>query len=959
MINLRLRSEYSFGAAFGSASKLIDAAKYSEQVTAVGFTDRASTWGHVQIVKAAGKAGVRPILGVELAVVPSLAKDNSKLNYMGFIARNDAGLAEVYALVTLATMEDQFHFVPRLTYAQVSIVTKDVIVSSGPSPMYSELNQPGMLPPGFVMEIGPNSDPDTAWKFAVQNRRPFMAVSDNYFPRPEDRAAYEIVTGRRRDARTTAMHVLDEWSWSMEIGGRFGHTQTREAIARTYALANECNASVPMAEMVKYPEKIGLGPLCRGKMKEYGFWLDQKYNDRLEYELGLIEKKNYTDYFLVIWDMIRFAKTKMLVGPGRGSSGGSLVCFLLGITEIDPIKHGLLFERFIDINRNDLPDIDIDFPDDRRDIVFEYVAKKYGAACVARLGTIMRYQARSALDIVSKTLKIPIFDVDKIKAVLIERTIGDEERGRCLRDTLETVPLAKEMLEKYPHLAIAAEVEDHTSTTGQHAAGIVITNRPIANFCSMDSRKGVAQIDKYDAELNGLLKIDALGLRTLSVIQDVLDTIKKSREWLVALPLNDEPTFALLNNGFNVGVFQFEGMALRNLAAQMKIERFEDISALSALARPGPLNSGGAGEYIKRRTGQTKVSYYHESIRRATQETFGIIVYQEQVMQIAREMGGLSWEKVSKLRKAIAKSMGDDAVAAFKDEFFKGGFINHGLGDDILNEVWNAIRTMGAYSFNKSHAVAYSVVSYWTALLKTWYPIEFAAACLRHASGDEQQIALLRELDREGIKYVPFDAERSGLGWTIKDGMLVGGLVNIIGIGEKKALEILDKRAKQIKLTPGLAKKLAEGKTPFDHDIVFSVRTNAADINANPAKYGIQTPIVNIASLTANTSGEWLFWGRLAQVDRRDLNDEFYVKMRGDKIPEGRPHIFMAIKVEDDTGSIPIVIGKDTYEEMAGPILLSRIGDLILWKGVLKTGKRKVYINRYLTLPQILKRAEV
>jgi hypothetical protein len=451
-------------------------------------------------------------------------------------------------------------------------------------------------------------------------------------------------------------------------------------------------------------------------------------------------------------------------------------------------------------------------------------------------------------------------------------------------------------------------------------------------------------VDKKDAEKINLLKIDALGLRTLSVIQDCLDQVGWTREQLLAAPLDYKPAFDLLNAKKFSGLFQFEGYALQSLTGQMTMETFEDVAAMTALARPGPLESGGASEYIKRRTGEHETVHLHPLIADVTKLTYGIVIYQEQVMQIARRMGDLSWEDVSELRKAMSKSLGKEYFDGFWVRF-KAGALKQNVKEEDAARVWDNINTMGSWSFNRSHAVAYGMVSYWTMYLKSLFPLQFAAACLRNARDEEQSIKLLRELKREGYDYKPFDPALSQKNWSVQDGVLVGGLVNVKGIGSKSADDIIARRAAGQTLTAGQRNKLANAETPFDH--VFESEDLWGHIRRDPEKYNIFTPITDCASITEEDDGEFLIIGKIKEKDIRDLNDLNAVKKRGGKRLSGQT-MTLKLVVEDDTDIMRVRIDRHDYIRMAIPLIEgAKIGDWYLWKGSVSKGFRSMQVKRY------------
>jgi DNA-directed DNA polymerase III PolC len=877
-----------------------------------------------------------------LAVVQDAAmREKQGINWMTFLARNNAGLKEMYELVSRSTEPDHFYYIPRIDSADLAQVSENLIILCGAYPQLVRLPKRKFM----YAEVSPVSSM-MSLTVAEQNKLPLVAVSDNFYPTPADSLVYEVISGRSRVQRTTPMHLLTDEEWFLQhVTAELTPKQHKECFSNQLKIVDLCDAELPKATLVHFSNMPSLESMCRKAATKRNINLkDKVYAARLKRELDLIAEKQFEDYFYLVADLIAYAKQHMLVGPARGSSCGSLVCYLLSITEVDPIPYDLLFERFIDVNRKDLPDIDIDFPDDRRDMVFDYITNKYGADCVARLGTVMRAQAKSAIGDVAKELGIPQWEVADLKGAIIERSTGDSRAAFCIMDTFEQLDIGKAVLAKYPQLRIAADFENHARGSGKHAAGIVVTAEPVSTYCSVDKFKGTAQVDKADAESLNLLKIDALGLRTLSVLQDCLDQVGWSREKLIQYPTNDEEAYAVLNSEKFSGIFQFEGYALQSLCKQLTVESFEDIASLTALARPGPLNSGGATEFLRRRVGEHEVVHLHPLIAHTTQVTYGVVIYQEQVMQIAREMGKLSWEDVSSLRKAMSKSLGKE----FFDSFwvrFRLGALSQGVKEEDAQRVWDNINTMGSWSFNRSHAVAYGLVSYWCMVMKAKYPLQFAAACVRNAQDDDQVIKLLRELKREGFSYKVYDAELSEKNWTVKDGVLIGGLLNIKGVGEKMASDIVARRAAGQALTTGQRNKLANAMTPFDH--VFECEERWGHIKREPRKHGISSPLREVDTITKDDDGELCFIAKLAEKNLRDLNELANIQKRGGKRMAGQA-LFLNMTLEDDSGPILATIDRHNYLKLGKPLIEeAKIGDWFVWKGVNRKGFRKIYVKRW------------
>ena len=933
MINVRLRSEYSFRKAFGPIHKVVE----TTEGDVMGISD-SGTWGHVAFSKACKKAGKKPLFGVEIPIVED-ATERSKqpTNEMTFIAKNNDGLRELYQLVTKSTDRDHFYYHPRLSYEHLFDISKNIIILTGTHPIL------GLLPlakkEDMYFEINPMTTKNN-FNWAKEKGFNFVATSDNYYPKPEDKKAYEVLVGRNRQDRTAPMHILNEWEWKDALPWA-----PQEAIDMTYKIALDCNVDLPTAQMISFHSDKTLRQMCVEGAKPRDIDLsDPVYKARLDRELKLIADKDFEDYFYVIADMINYAKEHMLVGPARGSSAGSLVCYLIGITDIDPIEHDLLFERFIDITRADLPDIDIDFQDDRREMVFEYIRQKYGAEKVAHLGTVSRYKAKSTISEVAKELGIPAWEVNDLKGAIIERSGGDSRAAFCILDTFNDLDIGKQILEKYPQMRVAADMENHARHNGVHAAGIIITEDPVSLYCSVSGQTGAAQIDKKDAEDLNLLKIDALGLRTLSVLQDVLDQIGWSREKLLKHPLDDEKAFELLNDEKYAGIFQFEGYALQSLTRQMKVHNFEDIASITALARPGPLNSGGTTQYIKRKIGEKPVEYLHPMTEEITKVTYGVVVYQEQVMNIARDVGKLSWEDVSQLRKAMSKSLGEEFFDGYWQKF-KVGAIENGIDEDQAQTIWKNINTMGSWAFNRSHAIAYGLVSYWCCVLKSRFPLEFAAACLRNVKDDDQGVRLLREVSKEGLGYKSYDKYRSGMNWSVQNGELIGGLIGIKGVGPKMAEDIINRRELKQPLTPRQEKLLDNGETPYDD--IFECERRFGHMKADPLAHNIKTPIIEIQDLEADNPGTYVFFGKLKEKNLRDMNEAVNLAKRGGRKVDSN-NLWLNMTFEDDTGPIISTVDRFKYNKLGKPIVEDgKIGDWYLIKGYLKQGFRKIYVEKW------------
>jgi len=870
MIHFALLSEYSFGKSY---SKVKDLVKLPGDY--IGIADYNNTFAHVYLDKECKAIGKKPIFGVRLNVCSNLTE---RFEYTSFetilIAKNNKGLKEINYLTS--KVWKQFYYTPRLLFDQWQKISENVIVID----MHSELRPVNFANAGNIY------------------------VDTNNYINVQDRDIYQIVCGSSKrgndrvfnfDTACCPQHVLSE----KEAISYFG----KNCVDATDRLVTFCDASITKAEMVKFDGVKDLLGICTNSPKYVA-----EYSERLHYELDLIKSKGYEDYFLIVSDVIKHAKEHgILVGPSRGSSAGSLVCYLMDITEINPIEHNLLFERFIDINRSDLPDIDVDFPDNKREEIIEYLIVKYGQSNVSALANINRFKPKSAIAEFAYALSIPKYLTEDVKNSIVERSSGDARASNALEDTLEDTEAGKEFIKRYPAMRLCYEVEGLANHAGKHAAGIIVSNAPLNDFAAVDSRAGIIQLDKKGADYVGLLKIDALGLRTLTILSEICDSIGMSINDLYGLDLTDSRTYQLFADMRLNGIFQFEGAALRSIVKQIGADCFNDLALITALSRPGALNSGGTGRYIEIKKGNKEPIYLSEAHKSITEESLGVVVYQEQMMSICKEMGRMSWQDVNTLRAAASRSMGDAFFAQYKDKFIEGCMVEFSKDDAVA--LWENINKSGSWLFNKSHAVSYAVVSYWTAYFKANHPKEFAIANLNHVADEQAGVSLLRDLvENEGMQYKAVDADESEAHWTVKGGILLGGLTNISGIGESKAAQIIKNRQTN-KMTPAMMKKLMNPVTVYDD--LYPIRT----------KFGHMYKDSNISLIRdVKTKGRYEIIGMIETLDTRDVNDYQALARRDGRRIEGNS-LYLRFIIKDDTDSIIMLVNYKNYESMQGKLL--------------------------------------
>jgi DNA polymerase III alpha subunit len=945
---MRIRTGYSFKTGYGH---LKDVKARIDQLgwTRYPISDRNSTFAFNRW----SKMSKAPAFGVELSVTTKYLEKNSATDWWTFFALDNlVSLNELVALSTAAPDRD-----PALLYEH-ALAAKDVLKIVGE---WANLDAITPKARDLYVALSPGT-PRHLYAQAKERGFKFIATSENYYAKPEDRETYRVALGKRSATQTYPLYILDDDEWRKAV--YFADDKDREsALKNRNAAMLRCNARLTKATLVKPTIKSPLRSMCEAGAKRLGVDLnDETYRARLDKELGLISDKKFEDYFYIIADIIEWAKDRMLVGPARGSSCGSLVCYLIGITTVDPIPYDLIFERFIDINRADLPDIDIDFSDAFRQEVFDYVEKKYGKERTARLGTVGTFQPRSALTAAGTALAIPKFRVEKLIESLIVRSSGDARALQTLSDTLQETHTGREFIKDYPEVLVATPLEGHPTNASQHAAGVIITQEPIARYVAVDERTNSAMCDKKDAEDLGMLKIDMLGLTQLSIFERTLvlaglaeeDRVsrrvsmkdgKRIVDFFTALPLDDQKAFDVINKRQYSGIFQFNGRAPQSLANSIHTDHVEDLISMVALARPGPMVSGGANAWVDRKLGNAEIEYPHPLFEPMMRNTLGVVMYQEQVMQIGRDIGDLSWDDVTQLRKAMSKSLGKEYFDRYGDRW-KANAIKKGVPESVVTKVWDDLCAYGSWAFNRSHSVAYGIVAYWSCWLKAHYPVEFAAATLDAESDPKKQLLMLRELKAEGFEYLPIDVNRSEERWTIADGKLIGPLTSIKGIGPSAVNLIKEAREKKTALRPSLVKLLARPVTPIDSlypidDAVKKLHPRLDEI--------IVSPVTPIAQIEPNGGYQTVVViGVAERVVPRDENEAIKVAQRGGVVKTGQT-ASLNLFVRDDSGEILCKISWRDYDALNGAYLSENTRaekTLYAIKGSVPKDFRMIWVNR-------------
>lgn len=824
---------------------------------ALALSEHGNVSSHVQLEKAANKAGIKPIFGLEAYTAPVTMREdkNTRKWHLTLLAENEVGYRNLMRLVTRSWAEG-FYMWPTVTGPMLAEYAEGLIALSGCADSKLACDLLG----GKGREKGDERDalrtiekfhdifgdryyleaqmfPElersrtlNAW-YAEQSKRygiPLVATADCHYPMPDDNEMQVILHTAGRGGGTVE---TTESSW--EYGIRLTHPlsdahvierlrgtgltlpQAQHAARSTAEIAARCNVVLPKLDRLRFPMTDGLdskaliwdwlrkGWTYRKRTNKRMQADPAKYVERMHYEMALIEEKDFIDYFLMLSDLVRKAKDRGIpVGPARGSAAASLVCYLLRITEVDPLQFPMMyFERFIAHDRYDLPDVDLDFSDARRDEVRQMAIDMYGADRVGNIGTFTKYKGKNSLDDVARAHSVPEWELKTVKSLMIERSSGDARAEATLQDTIEMFPQVKEVFTKYPALYKAMRLEGNYRGMSVHAAGLVIANTPLTESVAMYARetdgvvRNVVSVNKYDAEYLGLMKVDALGLATMGMIQHALDFIGMTLEELYTITseLDDQKVIQAFRDGDVTGIFQFGGGATRIVNADVKPDNFLELADINALSRPGPLHSGATQDYIDIKHGRKKPDKLSAVMQPIIGWTKGQIIYQEQILAIVREVGGFDWTHAQEIRKIISLKHGEAAFNMREGRFLEGAKRLHGMKEAEAKRVWVRMATAGTYAFNVAHSVSYSMLAYWTMWLKIHHPVAFYAASLRSYDKD-QQYWLLRDGLRHGVEVTPPHPNRSDTTWGVADGRVVAGLQQIPGIGEKTAQAIIKDR---------------------------------------------------------------------------------------------------------------------------------------------------------------------
>ncbi|MCA9210202.1 MAG: DNA polymerase III subunit alpha [Pirellulaceae bacterium] len=842
-VHLHCHSHYSLLDGAGSIDKLLDRAK-SHGMNGLALTDHGNLCGALEFYKKAKARDLNPIIGYEAYIAPNsrFEKDAGSMKeasyHLTLLAQNRTGFKNLVKMASLAHLEG-FYFKPRIDKQLLADHSEGIICLSGC--VSSEFNRAilrgtggedelaeamevakwfhGIFGDRYFIEVMNNGVEiqrlalegavDAAKKLGL----PLVATSDAHYVDPEDAEAQDVLlcinTGKfRTDSSRMRMDGNQYYLRGPEEMYSY-FPGLEDAVARSQQIADSVDIDLELGKRhfptYSVPKEQTaeeyLRELCIQGLKERYQDTPDMYKDgvlaevvmqRLDRELGVINKLGFPNYFLIVWDFVRQSRELGVPATARGSGVGALVCYALYLSHVCPIKYDLLFERFLDENRLEAPDIDIDFCKERRGEIIRYVKDKYGEANVAQIGTFGTLAARAAIKDVGRALGIPLARVNQVTEMVPEElgiTLGKAlEKSEDLRKTYDNDPEIRELLD------LAKRIEGLARNMGTHAAAVVIADKPLTEYVPLCRVSGktdiITQWSMGDVEAAGLLKMDFLGLRNLTILSKAVDIIEQTTGEKIdplKFPLEDKPTFALLQRGETKGVFQLESGGIRDLLQKMKPDHFRDIIATNALYRPGPLEGGMVEDYVAVKHGRKEAEYKHPVLKDVLEETNGIMVYQEQVMRILNRLGGLPLAGAYTCIKAISKKK--ESLISKNYEQFIAGAVDKGMARDEAQEIWDLIIKFAGYGFNKSHSTAYALIAYQTAYLKAHFPVEFMAALLsgdipgRNFKRKDSLVEHMEDCARMGIEVVNPDVNLSDVDFSVKDGKIHFGLSAIKGCG--------------------------------------------------------------------------------------------------------------------------------------------------------------------------------
>jgi len=810
-IHLHTHSHYSLLDGLSKIEDLLDLAK-KNGMSAMAITDHGNMYGAIEFYKLAKKEGIKPIIGVEMYMTAGSRLDRTaeagggkRYYHLTLLAKNLEGYKNLIKLVTIANLEG-YYYKPRIDKESLRKYSGGIIALSGclggelsQSIVRNDLNKAEELikeykdifgQENYFVEIqchpGVENDKmvrDTLIKLARKNNADIVATQDSHYPCSDDHKAHHTLLqiNTQGDGREGARFEFsdDDFSFIDTEEALKTFKDIKEAVTNTKKVADMCNLELELGKWVFPDFKIEDGKTYDQKLREMTFAgferLELKATpeilERVEYELKIIFDKGYSPYFLVVGDLLNYAKQNNILTTIRGSVAGSMVTYLLGITNVDPLEYKLPFERFLNPFRPSAPDIDMDYADNRRDEMIEYAKQKYGEDKVAQIGTFGTMMARGSVRDVARALGHPYAIGDRLSKMI---HMGSQGMPMTIDHAMEIVPELKDAYKKEKDtkeiLDLAKKLEGCARHISVHAAGVVISPLPLVEYVptQLDPKGGkiITQYDMYSVEDAGLLKFDFLGIRNLAILGDAISLVKKFYNIdidIERIPLDDKKTFELLASGQTEGLFQLNGSGMTRYLKELKPTSIHDINAMVALYRPGPMET--IPEYIKRKHNPKLIKYMDPRMKKFLGDSYGLIVYQDDLLFCALELAGYNWEEADKFRKAVGKKIPKEMAAQY--EKFTQGIIKNGQTPEFAEKLWKLFEPFQAYGFNKAHAASYGRVAYQTAYMKANYPVEYMAAILTAESGDIEKISeIIEECKNMNIPVLPPDINESFGGFT-------------------------------------------------------------------------------------------------------------------------------------------------------------------------------------------------
>ena len=922
-VHLHVHSEYSL---LDGANRIKELPKIAKDLgmDAIAITDHGVMYGAIEFYKACKAEGIKPIIGCEVYVAPRSRFDkesgiDNKYNHLILLAKNNNGYKNLSKMVSIGFTEG-YYYKPRIDLETLEKYHEDLICCSaclaGSLPQAildgniekaeeTALWYKNLFGEDYYLEIQTNTLKEQALvnqKLVELSRKldiPLVATNDAHYTKKEDAYNHEVLlciqTGKKMSDEDRMRFTTDDFYIKSPDEVKDFFPNLPEALENTVKIAQKCNVEFEFGHTIlpnyEVPGEFSshydyFKKLCNDGIKaRYGEDTPKEILDRMEYEISVIKKMGYVDYFLIVWDFINWAKSQGIpVGPGRGSGAGSIVAYAIGITDIDPIKYNLLFERFLNPERISMPDFDVDFCYERRQEVIDYVARKYGRDHVSQIITFGTMSARMVIRDVGRALDFPYAETDKLAKMVpfaIHITIEKAmEQNRELREAYES----DEEIHKLLDIAMGLEGMPRQAST--HACGVVITKDPVDTYVPLYVNDGAisTQYTMTILEELGLLKMDFLGLRTLTVIEDAKKLVKQNRGIDVEFDpnMNDPKVYKLWGEGKSVGIFQFESAGMTNFMKELKPDSLEDIIAGVSLYRPGPMDQ--IPRYIKNKLDPEHAEYTHPALEPILKVTYGCMVYQEQVMQIVRDLAGYSLGRADLVRRAMGKKK-LDIMAKERQYFIHGqedengniiipGCIRNGIDEVSANKIFDEMAEFAKYAFNKSHAAAYAVVSYRTAYLKAYYPEEFMAATLNSYLGNLDKVPVyIDECRRMHIEILKPDVNKSETKFTVDNGKIRFGLGSIKNVGVAVVDSIVLEREKN-----GLYKSFTDFCERIQDEAV-NKKCIESLIKAGAFDEFGQTRSTLLASFesiidTIQNSARKSFKGQVTMFDLTSMNDD-------------------------------------------------------------------------------------